>query len=670
MRDAIQRPAWACGARLEARLVDEIVLDVRDQPNALPLLSVALHEMWTQRQGDRLTLRAYAEGGRVTGAIDDLAERAVEPFLPVHEPLIRNAVLRLVHLAPGSAPARRRRTMDELDVLHEDRTTIRAIVDSLARARLVVTDHDNVELAHDAVIVSWHRLADWVAAARGGDDDVRQQVEEAAANWVASGRSEHHLATAGLLRRAEPLVSEGRLLLNRAEHEFLEQSRRAAHRGRHRRWLALASSAVAIVGIGVALFLLRLNAAERQESREAFAVRLAAQAAREVTDRPDLGLRLATLAFAESDVPATRSALVTTLTQPAQLRELWAPEIDGTPSAATIVAGTDRLIVGTARGDLWGCEADNHACALRRPASATSSVTAVLSNRSGATVAMFANGTVLAGPPDGDLQPISTATPAIVAGIDYEEGLFAVGTSDGSIEVHNMAGAVNPIGTLGDRPSAVAVSLRLDRVVGASTNTFGFTVWDVDGNQIANVATNTIGLVKALEFDTTGERLIVGDGTGDVLVFDAEALAPGADPEPEPLRLIGHDQPIVALHVDGDRLVSTDLAGEVRQWDLGTLRPIGAPMRAAAPLGAPLADVLAAGLSADRSTIIAVRNDAVVEWDALGHPALAQHVIEQDGIAAVAVDPATDTTMAITSAGTLVTSTADGTTSTVQLGDE
>ena len=184
LRDAIQRPAWACGARLEARLVDEIVLDVRDQPNALPLLSVALHEMWTQRQGDRLTLRAYAEGGRVTGAIDDLAERAVEPFLPVHEPLIRNAVLRLVHLAPGSAPARRRRTMDELDVLHEDRTTIRAIVDSLARARLVVTDHDHVELAHDAVIVSWHRLADWVAAARGGDDDVRQQVEEAAANWV------------------------------------------------------------------------------------------------------------------------------------------------------------------------------------------------------------------------------------------------------------------------------------------------------------------------------------------------------------------------------------------------------------------------------------------------------------------------------------------------------
>ena len=106
---------------------------------------------------------------------------------------------------------------------------------------------------------------------------------------------------------------------------------------------------MAIVGIGVALFLLRQNAAERQDNREAFAVRLAAQAVREVTERPDLGLRLATLAFAESDLPATRSALVTTLTQPAQLRELWAPEINGTPSAATIVAGTDRLIIGTAR---------------------------------------------------------------------------------------------------------------------------------------------------------------------------------------------------------------------------------------------------------------------------------------------------------------------------------
>ena len=669
LRDAIQRPAWACGARLEARLVDEIVLDVRDQPNALPLLSVALHEMWTQRQGDRLTLRAYAEGGRVTGAIDDLAERAVEAFLPIHEPLIRNAVLRLIHLAPGSAPARRRRKIDELDVLHEDRTTIRAIVDSLARARLVVTDHDHVELAHDAVIVSWHRLADWVAAALGGDDDIRQQVEEAASNWVASGRSEHHLATAGLLARAEPLLSEGRLLLNGAEHEFLEQSRRAAHRGRRRRWLALASAGVAIVGIGVALVLLRENAAQRQENREAFAARLAAQAVREVEERPDLGLRLATLAFAESDLPATRSALLTTLTQPAQLVDLWAPGIDHTPSAATTVAGTDQLIIGTTRGDLWTCSTGDQVCELLAPAADNSSVTTVLGTTSGATAAVFDSGTVVAAPPGGAPQPMSTAMPVIVAGIDHDGGLLAVGLSDGSIELRNMTGGGAPIGKLAGRPSAVAVSLPLDRVVGARTNGFGFTVWSVDGTQIGDVATETIGLVKALEFDATGERLIVGDGSGDVLVFDTDALAPGADPEPEPLRLIGHDQPIVALRVDGDRLVSTDLAGEARQWDLGTLRPIGAPMGAAAPRGVPPTDVLAAGLSADRSTIIAVRNDAIVEWDALGRPALAQHVIEQDGIGAIAVDPETDTTMAITDAGTLVTLTANGSTSTVELGD-
>lgn len=82
LRDVIQRPAWECGSSLEPRLVDEIALDVEDQPNALPLLSLALQEMWRRRQGERLTLKAYAEGGRVTGVLDGLAETAIAPLVP------------------------------------------------------------------------------------------------------------------------------------------------------------------------------------------------------------------------------------------------------------------------------------------------------------------------------------------------------------------------------------------------------------------------------------------------------------------------------------------------------------------------------------------------------------------------------------------------------------
>ena len=77
---------------------------MENQPNPLPLLSVALHEMWRHRQGDRLTLKAYAEGGRVTGTLADMAEGAVSPFLPRHEALVRATLLRLVFFAPALRP--------------------------------------------------------------------------------------------------------------------------------------------------------------------------------------------------------------------------------------------------------------------------------------------------------------------------------------------------------------------------------------------------------------------------------------------------------------------------------------------------------------------------------------------------------------------------------------
>ena len=164
LRDVIQRPAWECGSSLEPRLVDEIALDVEDQPNALPLLSLALQEMWRRRQGERLTLKAYAEGGRVTGVLDGLAETAIQPLVPPHDALVRATLLRLVHFAPGAPATRRRRPLEELVVFGSDGPIVRTLVGALANARLLVVGDEGVEFAHDAVISSWTRLRDWVSA--------------------------------------------------------------------------------------------------------------------------------------------------------------------------------------------------------------------------------------------------------------------------------------------------------------------------------------------------------------------------------------------------------------------------------------------------------------------------------------------------------------------------
>src|SRR5436190_1446556 len=66
--------ARASGLRLEPGLVDAMLADVEGEPGALPLLSHALYESWTRRDGRVLTLAGYRAAGGVRGAIAHTAE--------------------------------------------------------------------------------------------------------------------------------------------------------------------------------------------------------------------------------------------------------------------------------------------------------------------------------------------------------------------------------------------------------------------------------------------------------------------------------------------------------------------------------------------------------------------------------------------------------------------
>ena len=78
LRDAIEEPARLAGCRLESGLVHLLVRDVVDEPGALPLLSHALVETWTRREGAVLTVAGYRDAGGVRGAVARTAERLYE----------------------------------------------------------------------------------------------------------------------------------------------------------------------------------------------------------------------------------------------------------------------------------------------------------------------------------------------------------------------------------------------------------------------------------------------------------------------------------------------------------------------------------------------------------------------------------------------------------------
>ena len=654
----IQQPAWHCGIALEPRLVDEIALDVENQPNALPLLSVALQEMWHKRQGDRLTLKAYVEGGRVTGALAELAEASIRPLLPDQEPLVRSTLLRLVAFPPGAPAVRRKRRAEDLAGHGGDRQAVLDLLGGLTESRLLVGDHDGVEFAHDAVLNTWPRLHDWVLTARA-DEEARQRVEGATAEWLGSDRSVAHLATAGMVAELTPLVESGRLLLTDTEQEYLRESSRRLRRAKQRRWMAVATAAVAAVAVGLVGVLWRRTSDQADRNRVAVARELGEQSIRAASDRPDLGLRLATTAYARSQHPAVRSALATTLTQPAPLVGTWAPT-DGTITAAAVAPGGNEVLVGTADGELLACDSVQQTCAAR-PESPLPGVPAVITEAGGSIAVVTAEGTLLAGPAEGQLIAAPSNEPVRLANLDQQGQLIVDATEGGVVEVRNLGSGGFALGQVTGTPSAVAVSARRGLALGAGSQRFGFTLWDIgDGAMVADVSSgDVLGIVYAAAFDESGDRLVVSDGsTGDLLVWSVDALVNGTDERP--LRLPGGDRAVLGLAVTGDRIVAVDEGGVVRQFNLANGRPTGAPMTALAPLGERPATMIAAGARDGDGRIVAVRTDGVVEWDGLGRSGLNQARTDIEALAVVAATPADDQIFAISADGALHTLDGDG----------
>ena len=71
---AITRPAARAGLALEDGLAETMVDEAGNEPGLLPLLSVALTQVWEQRTDDRLTYAGYVAVGGIAGAIGTLAE--------------------------------------------------------------------------------------------------------------------------------------------------------------------------------------------------------------------------------------------------------------------------------------------------------------------------------------------------------------------------------------------------------------------------------------------------------------------------------------------------------------------------------------------------------------------------------------------------------------------
>ena len=171
MSRIIERPAHLVGLEFEPGLVSRLQLDLYRQPSVLPLLEQTLLQLWEQREGNRLSLRAYTEMGKAEGVLFALADSAYASFGPTDQKVARTVLMEIAaNAGPDSTgwwdSAFKRVTAAGLDVQR-----ILEVVWALIDARVLTTSGsgtgenkpDLVHPAHEALFKSWPTLLRWRA---------------------------------------------------------------------------------------------------------------------------------------------------------------------------------------------------------------------------------------------------------------------------------------------------------------------------------------------------------------------------------------------------------------------------------------------------------------------------------------------------------------------------
>ncbi|MGH8870473.1 MAG: BTAD domain-containing putative transcriptional regulator [Acidimicrobiia bacterium] len=275
---AVVNPAHGIGVGVEPPLVGEIVRDLRSRPASLPLLQYALTDTFERRRDDTLTVADYERAGGISGALARRADELYEALDDSQKRAARQLLLHLVSITDDGETARRRVDRDALMSLPVDDESLEKVMERLGAQRLLTFDQDpesghaTVEVAHEALISEWPRLARWVEETRD-DLRARERLAIAVGEWEASGHDPSFLLRGARLAEMEGWRERSELDLAEAERRFLYSSREAEdtesrRRTTRRRAIAgvLSTAAVVAAILAVVAFV------QAREAREQTAI--------------------------------------------------------------------------------------------------------------------------------------------------------------------------------------------------------------------------------------------------------------------------------------------------------------------------------------------------------------------------------------------------------------
>ena len=317
LRRAIELPAAGAGLQVERELAGALVRDVSGEPGALPLLSTALVELWSERDGATLTIDAYERSGGVRGAVARMAEAAYDELDAALRPACRALLLRMVSEEPGVGVVRRRVPLSELEL--DTREDTRAVLAALTDRRLVTVGEHGAEIAHEALLAEWPRLRDWLQSDAEGRL-IRQHLASAADEWDEADDNPDLLYRGSRLTDVNAWAREHKDALSTLEAQFLNAGSRRERTERRRRRRRLRATfgvitLLALAGLAAAVMADRQRDDAQRQARTAQSRELAAAAVERSALDPTLGLLLALESYRREPTREASDALRRTLIQ-------------------------------------------------------------------------------------------------------------------------------------------------------------------------------------------------------------------------------------------------------------------------------------------------------------------------------------------------------------------
>lgn len=209
-KEAITAPISVAGASISQRLLNQLLNDVGDNPDQLPILQHALMRTWDiwQQKGNKdqpLDIDDYEEAGTMQHALSQHAEEAYHELVTTRQKQICQSLFKALTDKGSDARGIRRPTrLSEIcELSNAPISEVVEVIEVFRKAGrsflmpppgIVLREDSIIDISHESLMRVWERLMEWV-------DDENRSAE--AYKRLCNAAVMYQQGTGGLLRNPE-----------------------------------------------------------------------------------------------------------------------------------------------------------------------------------------------------------------------------------------------------------------------------------------------------------------------------------------------------------------------------------------------------------------------------------------------------------------------------------